>query len=101
MERQDYRIDAIPASKMPRVKSFLQSRTEQHWPSDEVRALAREVLAMNQHMREQDMPYVLQLHNAEYGPDILVMDKKTGLPCRKLAHDLINDLVSDLAALHR
>lgn len=98
MERQDVRQDYShhqqPASKNTRAKSFLQSANDQSSTSDEVRALAREVLIMNQQMRNQDMPYVLQLHNTAYGPDMLVIDRITGLPCEKLAYDLINTLAT-------
>ncbi len=93
MERQDVgqssKFGHQPASKNTRAQSYLQSQQMPYGFSGDLQALAREVLTLNRLMRDNDMPYVLQLNNSEYGPCIQVMDKATGLPCKQMAYDLL------------
>lgn len=96
MERQDVKATGRkplqPASEKTRDLSYLLPDQAHLQPFEKVRVLAREVLAICQHMRKQNMSFVCMLNNTAPHPDMMLNTSHVDADFRELAHDLINDL---------
>lgn len=83
-----------PALKRPRVYAVLRSRIPKPSKRQKEVNLARDVLAMNRHMRQQQMPYRLRLRKVTDGelPEIVLIDALTGSPVTDLVYSNLCDL---------
>lgn len=96
MERQDVkqndRTRMAPASAKMRDSSFLSSDHRHRQSFEAVRALAREVQALNQHMRGMDMSFVFLLNNSAAASHKALPTSDRRLPLRELAYDMVNSV---------
>lgn len=88
------RREQQPALKRPRVCAVLRKKRSTTSTKEMELRLARDVLAMNEQLQKQEMPYRVRLRkgSGNQEPEIVLIEAASGLPVSDLAYSKLCEL---------